>query len=74
MEILEFTMREMAAIYWIIGCFIVGGAMVKDRKECPNDPPLLADPVRIVAAVAVWPALAYAGSHLAATGCKKGTP
>jgi hypothetical protein len=67
-------MKEMAAIYWIIGCFLVGGAMGKQYKECPNDPPILPDTVRIVAAVAIWPAIAYAGTYLTPTGCKKGPP
>jgi hypothetical protein len=67
-------MKELAAVYWIIGCLAVGGAMGKDAKECPNDLRIFTDPVRIAAAVAIWPALAYAGTYLTATGCKKGMP
>lgn len=46
------------AIYWIVGCLIVGQAAGMDAKACPNDRPW--QPTTMVALVAIWPvALGY---------------
>lgn len=46
------------AIYWLIGCILIGSAIGTHASRCPSDttPPL----ANLVAGIAIWPALLIA--------------
>ena len=54
---------KILMIYWLLGCLLIGLAVVSVTRKCPNDhiPQGL-----IVEAVVVWPAIlvvAWTGEH-----------
>lgn len=51
-------MRICLAIYWLMGCWLIGSVYGEHAKACPTDELPMMD---IAASVVVWPALAFAG-------------
>lgn len=54
-------MKWWFALYWLIGCLIVGHAVGDRIRECPS---VRIDMVQIVAIVAVWPMMVTIGGSL----------